>query len=182
VSLHFKTQKDIFTDMKAQLQTEAPGLTNWRTQGIVRSILTVVSAAISTLWDRLKIQYLDMWAQYSDRTTLRRYYELWGLEWSENTDTETARKEVLAMYRQKGKGTKAWYRSVVLSEFADRVTDASVTLRARGPNTVDIKISYNGGPVQEDDEFTIADIQDFFAEDANNIVGAEVLVTSVGQT
>lgn len=168
--------------MKGQLTAEAPQLTNWRTRGVVRSILTVVAAAIAMLWDRLKILYLDMWAQYSDRTTLRRYYELWGLDWSEDLDTETARKEVLAMYRQKGKGTKAWYRSVVLSEFSERVTDASVTLRARGPNTVDIKVSYNGGPVLEDDEFTVTDIQTFFEGDENNIVGAEVLVTSVRQT
>ncbi|MBD3285815.1 hypothetical protein GF359_05075 [candidate division WOR-3 bacterium] len=179
MNITFKTQKEIFTDMKTQLVAEAPQLTNWRTRGVVRSILTVVSAAISMLWDRLKIQYLDMWAQYSDRTTLRRYYELWGLVWSEDLDTETARKEVLAMYRQKGKGTKAWYRSVVLSEFSEKVTDAAVSMRARGPNTVDIEVSYNGGPVQEDDEFTVADIQDFFAGDENSIVGAEVLVTSV---
>lgn len=178
MALHFKTQSEVFTDMKSQLQTEAPQLTNWRTRGVVRSILTVVAAAISMLWDRLKMLYLDMWAQYSDRTTLRRYYELWGLTWSDSVDTETARQTVLSMYRQKGKGTKAWYRSVVLSEFADYVTDASVFMRNRGPNTVDIQVSYNGGAVLEDDEFSVADIQNFFSADENNVVGAEVLVES----
>lgn len=176
MALHFKTANEVFNDMKTQLQSEAPQITNWRTRGVVRSILTVVAAAISTLWDRIKMMYLDLWAQYSDRTTLRRYYELWGLTWSDSIDTETARKEVLAMYRQKGKGTKAWYRSVVLSEFADYVTDATVSMRERGPNTVDIQVSYNGGPVYED---MVGEIQDFFEQDENNVAGAEVSVTSV---
>ena len=179
MSLHFKTASEVFNDMKAQLANETPQITNWRTRGVVRSILAVVAAAISLLWDRLKMMYLDLWAQYSDRTTLRRYYELWGLTWSENIDTEIARKNVLDKYRQKGKGTKAWYRSVVLSEYKDYVTDATVSMRQRGPNTVDIVVSYNGGPVLEDDTFSLATIQTFFEEDANNVVGAEVLVKSV---
>jgi len=177
VSIHFKTANEVFNDMKTQLQAQAPQLTNWRTRGVVRSILVVVAAALSVLWDRLKLLYLDLWAQYSDRTTLRRYYELWGLSWSDSLDTETARKEVLAMYRQKGKGTKAWYRSVVLSEFADYVTDATVSMRLRGPNTVDIQLSYNGGPVYED---MVSEIADFFVQDENNVAGAEVQVSSVG--
>lgn len=177
--MHFKTTSEIFADMKAQLQTEAPQITNWRTRGIVRSILAVVAAAVSMLWDRLKLLYLGIWAQYADRVTLRRYYELWGLTWSDSLDTETARETVLGMYRQKGKGTKAWFRAVVLSEFKENVTDAVVSLRARGPNTVDIKVSYNGGPVIEDAEFSVSDIQTFFADDENNVVGAEVLVESV---
>ncbi|MBA7616291.1 hypothetical protein ES703_23587 [subsurface metagenome] len=142
----------------------------------MRSILAVVAAAISLLWDRLKILYLDLWAQYADRTTLRRYYELWGLDWSEDIATETARETVLALYRQKGRGTKAWYRSVVISEFSDYVTDATVYMRQRGPNTVDIVVSYNGGPVYEDH---ITEIQNFFDDDEQNVVGAEVLVKSV---
>ncbi|MQY70371.1 hypothetical protein GH141_00370, partial [bacterium] len=161
---------------KAQLANEAPQITNWRTRGVVRSILAVVAAAISLLWDRLKILYLDLWAQYADRTTLRRYYELWGLDWSEDIATETARETVLALYRQKGRGTKAWYRSVVISEFSDYVTDATVYMRQRGPNTVDIVVSYNGGPVYEDH---ITEIQNFFDDDEQNVVGAEVLVKSV---
>ncbi len=176
MALHFKTANEVFKDMKAQMQTEAPQITNWRTRGVVRSILTVVAAAISLLWDRLKMLYLDLWAQYSDRTTLRRYYELWGLTWSDSIDTETARKEVLACYRQKGKGTKAWYRSVVLSEYSEYVTDATVAMRQRGPNTVDIQVTYNGGPVYED---MVDEIADFFEQDENNVVGAEVLVVSV---
>lgn len=176
MSIHFKSANEVFTDMKTQLQAEAPQLTNWLTRGVVRSIVTVVSAAISMLWDRLKLLYLDLWAQYADRWTLRRYYELWGLTWSDNISTETARQAVLACYRQKGKGTKAWYRAVVLAEFKDYVSDASVTLRARGPNTVDVDVSYNGGAVYED---TIEDINDFFAQDENNVAGVEVLVRSV---
>ena len=179
MSLHFKTQDEVFTDMKAQMQAEAPEITNWRTRGVVRSILAVVAAPIAILWDRLKLMYLGIWAQYADRLTLRRYYELWGLTWSENLDTETARETVLSMYRQKGKGTKAWYRAVVLSEFKEHVTDAVVSMRARGPNTIDIEVRYNGGPVLADDEFSIQDIQDFFDDDENNVVGAEVLVQSV---
>lgn len=175
MNLHFKTANEVFNDMKAQLQNEAPQITNWRTRGVVRSILTVVAAAISLLWDRIKLMYLDLWAQYSDRTTLRRYYELWGLTWSDTLGTETARREVLGMYRQKGKGTKAWYRSVVLSEFSEHVTDATVSMRGRGPNTVDIKVSYNGGQVYED---MVDEIQDFFEQDENNVAGAEVKVTS----
>ena len=176
MALHFKTTNEVFNDMKTQMQQEAPQITNWRTRGVVRSILTVVAAAISLLWDRVKMMYLDLWAQYSDRTTLRRYYELLGLAWSDSIDTETARKEVLAMYRQKGKGTKAWYRSVVLSEFADYVTDATVFMRERGPNTVDIQVSCNGSPVYED---MVGEIADFFEQDENNVAGAEVLVESV---
>ncbi len=176
MAIHFKTANEIFTDMKAQLVAEAPQLTNWTTRGVVRSIITVVAAAISLLWDRLKLLYLDLWAQYSDRVTLRRYYELWGLTWSDNLDTETARAAVLAMYRQKGKGTKAWYRAVVLQQFKDYVSDATVTLRARGPNTVDVTVSYNGGAVYED---TVDDINDFFALDENNVAGVEVLVKSI---
>ncbi len=179
MALHFKTANEVFNDMKTQLQQEAPQITNWRTRGVVRSILTVVAAAVSMLWDRIKMLYLDLWAQYSDRTTLRRYYELWGLSWSDSIDTETARKQVLAMYRQQGKGSKAWYRSVVLSQFAEYVTDATVSVRERGPNTVDIQISYNGGPVYED---MVDEVQDFFETDENNVVGAEVLVQSVGAT
>jgi len=179
MSLHFKTSNEIFTDMKAQMQAEAPEITNWRTRGVVRSILAVVAAAVSMLWDRLKLMYLNIWAQYADRLTLRRYYELWGLAWSDNVDTETARQAVLGMYRQKGKGTKAWYRAVVLSEFKGHVTDATVAMRARGPNTIDIEVSYNGGPVLEDDEFDVQDIQAFFDDDEQNVVGAEVLVESV---
>ncbi len=176
MSLHFKTANEVFNDMKSQLAAEAPQLTNWRTRGVVRSILTVVAAAISMLWDRLKILYLDLWAQYSDRTTLRRYYELWGLTWSDSLDTEVARQNVLAMYRQKGKGTKAWYRSVILANYKDFVTDATVAMRERGPNTVDVTVSYNGGPVYED---MVTEIQDFFDQDENNVVGAEVKVSSV---
>jgi len=181
MSLHFKTQDEIFTDMKVQMQAEAPEVTNWRTRGVVRSVLAVVAAAVAMLWDRLKLMYLGIWAQYADRLTLRRYYELWGQTWSENVDTETARETVLGMYRQKGKGTKAWYRAVILSNsnFKEHVTDAAVTLRARGPNTIDIEVSYNGGPVLADDEFSVQDIQDFFDDDENNVVGAEVLVASV---
>lgn len=176
MAIHFKTANEVFTDMKTQLVTEAPQVTNWVTRGVVRSILTVVAAAISMLWDRLKLLYLDLWAQYSDRLTLRRYYELWGLTWSDSLDTETARAAVLAMYRQKGKGTKAWYRAVTLQQFADYVSDATITLRARGPNTVDVAVSLNGGSVYED---TISDIQDFFEQDENNVAGVEVLVRSV---
>lgn len=179
MALHFKTANEIFNDMKAQMQSEAPQITNWRTRGVVRSVLTVVAAAISLLWDRLRMMYLDLWAQYSDRTTLRRYYELWGLTWSDSIDTETARKQVLSMYRQKGKGTKAWYRSVILSEFPEYVTDATVTMRERGPNTVDIEVTYNGGAVYED---MVDEMNDFFLTDENNVVGAEVLVKSVGST
>lgn len=176
MSLHFKSANEVFNDMKDQLANEAPQITNWRTRGVVRSILAVVAAAISLLWDRLKILYLDLWAQYADRTTLRRYYELWGLDWSEDIATETARETVLALYRQKGRGTKAWYRSVVLSEYKGYVTDATVYMRQRGPNTVDIVVSYNGGPVYEDH---ITEIQNFFDDDEQNVVGAEVLVKSV---
>jgi hypothetical protein len=176
MSLHFKTANEVFTDMKAQLQEETQNkISNWRTRGVARSILAVVAAAISLLWDRLKMLYLDLWAQYADRTTLRRYYELWGEDWDESIDTETARKAVLSWYRQKGKGTKAWYRSVVLSEYKGYVTDATVSMRERGPNTVDIVVSYNGGPVYE----KLEDIQNFFSLDENNVVGAEVLVKSV---
>ncbi len=174
--MHFKTANEVFTDMKSQLNTEAPQITNWTTRGVVRSILTVVAAAISMLWDRLKLLYLDLWAQYSDRATLRRYYELWGLTWSNDLDTETARSVVLAKYREKGKGTKAWYRAVVLSEFKDSVTEAVVILRVRGPNTVDVTVSSNGGAVYED---TIDAIQDFFEQEENNVAGVEVLVKSV---
>lgn len=176
MALHFKTANEVFNDMKTQMQQEAPQITNWSTRGVVRSILTVVAAAISMLWDRIKMMYLDLWAQYSDRTTLRRYYELWGLPWSDSIDTETARKEVLDMYRRKGKGTKAWYQSVVLSAFKNYVTDATVAMRERGPNTVDIVVSYNGGPVYED---MVDEIADYFEQDENNVVGAEVLVKSV---
>jgi hypothetical protein len=179
MSIHFKTANECYNDMKAQLQNEAPQITNWRTRGVVRSILTVVAAAISMLWDRLKMMYLDLWAQYSDRVTLRRYYELWGLEWSDSLDTEVARQNVLAMYRQKGKGTKSWYRSVVLSNFKDFVTDATVSMRERGPNTVDVVVSYNGGAVYED---MVTEIQDFFDQDENNVVGAEVKISSVSLT
>ena len=179
MSIHFKNTGEVFADMKTQLVAEAPSLTNWRTRGVVRSILAVVSAAIAMLWDRLKLMYLNIWAQYADRETIRRYYELWGLTWSNSVDTETAREVVLGMYRQKGKGTRAWYRAVVLSEFKDNVTDAVVTMRARGPNTVGISVSYNGGPPLEGGTFSIQDIQDFFADEENDIVGAEVLVQSV---
>jgi len=176
VSIHFKTANEVFTDMKTQLVAEAPQITNGAAQGVVRAIFRVVAAAISMLWDRLKLLYLDLWAQYSDRLTLRRYYELWGLTWSDSLDTETARAAVLACYRQKGKGTKAWYRAVTLQQFKDYVSDATVTMRVRGPNTVDVAVSWNGGAVYED---TIDDIQDFFEQDENNVAGAEVLVRSV---
>lgn len=173
--IEFKSANECFSDLKSDIQTEVPEFTKWSRGNVVRSIIWAASRAMGLLWTALKTLYYEIWPQYASKEGLRRHYEEWGLIW-DNPDLETARNTVLGYYRKHGTGTKPWYQEVVLETFSDYVTEVIVELKKRGPNTVDITVSYHHNPVGED---YLEEIRDFFATDDYNVGGADVQVSTV---
>jgi hypothetical protein len=170
----FKSESEIYEDLKTRIQTYLPEITNWQPGGIMRAILRVTAAAIRLLYVTLEFLYWNIFPTYADRTSLRRYYEDWGLPWDAPT-TENARKTVLNMYRQKGCGTKQWFRDTVLFNF-DEVTSADVTFGLRALNSCDILVKYHNQSVSDD---VLEDIQTYFAQDDKNVCGIDVLIKTL---
>lgn len=171
--LEFRDGAEVYNEMKEQLQTELPEIADGV---IVNGILRVVAGAISILWNALKWFYWNLWPQYADREALRRFYEMWGLEWHNSIDTETARRTVLAMFRQKAVGTTGWYRQVVLEHFGMWVSRVDVHFRDRGAGTVTLIVSNRGRPVPDS---IVLQIEELFTQDAYNIAGVDIKVRTV---
>jgi uncharacterized phage protein gp47/JayE len=173
----FKSQQEIYDDMKSALTSQIPGLTNWSPGGIARALLDVVAAAIRVAYVVLQSLFFNMFPQDADRETLKRFYEEWGLTW-DDPDEETARATVLNKYRESVIiGTKAWYELTVKTQF-DVVTEAVLSPNYRGPGTADLLVLSHGRRVGEDD---LADIRDFFAQDANKVIGVDLYVKTLGE-
>lgn len=167
----FKTEGEIYNDLKTKIQFYIPAITNWNPGGITRAILRVTAAAIRVLYVVLAFLYWNIFAMYADREALRRYYEDWGLTWDSPT-TSDARKTILNKYRQKGVGSLKWYEDTILLNF-EEVTSAIAETGVRGINTVDITVSYHNSPLPND---VLQDIQDYFAKDDKNVCGIDVLI------
>jgi len=170
----FKTEGEIFTDLKTKLQTYIPAITNWLAGGIARGILRVTAGAIRLLYVTLEYLYWNIFVTYGDRESLRRHYEDWGLTW-DYPITAAARKTLLNMYRQKGVGSKKWFEDTVILNF-EEVTEAKGEIGTRGINTIDIEVTYHNGAVPDD---TIQSIEDFFDADDKNICGIDVLIRTI---
>lgn len=169
----FKTQGEIYADLKTKLETYIPELAPLGR--IARAICRVVAAGIRLLYVTLEFLYWNIFATYADRESLRRHYEDWGITWDDPT-TEEARRTVLNMYRQKGVGTKKWFEDTVILNF-DEITDATAEIGLRGINTVDITISYHNLGIPDD---TVQAVQDYFAQDDKNVCGVDVLIKTTG--
>ena len=172
--MNFKTEGEIFNDLKTRITNYIPELTDFSPGSIIRAILRVIASGIRMLYVTLEYLYWNIFPTYADREALRRYYEDWGLTW-DNPDTETARKTVLNMFRQKGIGTKKWFEDSVLLNF-DEVDNVEVEVGLRGINTVDITVSYHNLPVPDD---LIQEIQNFFDSDDKKICGIDVFVKTI---
>lgn len=167
----FKTEGEIYNDLKTKLQIYIPAITNYEPGGIARAILRVTAAAIRLLYVVLEFLYWNIFATYADREALRRHYEDWGLTWNSPT-TSDARKTILNKYRQKGVGSLKWYEDTILLNF-EEVDSAIAETGIRGINTIDITVSYHNSPLPDD---VLQDIQDYFAQDDKNVCGIDVLV------
>jgi len=170
----FKKETEIYEDLKTKITAYIPELTYWESGSIIRALTRSIASAIRLLYVNLENLYFNIFPTYADRAALRRYYEDFGIPW-DNPSTENARKTVLNYYRQKGIGTKEYFRQAVLSNFPE-VTSCTVQTNMRGPNTIDLILSYHGHPVPED---TIAEIQDFFNSDDKKICGIDMLVKTI---
>ncbi len=167
----FKTEGDIFDDLKAKIQTYIPEITNWNAGGKARGITRVAAAGIRLLYVALEYIYWNIFPTFADREALRRHYEDWGLTWDSPT-TSDARKTILNKYRQKGCGSKKWFEDTVVLNF-EEVTKTVAEIGVRGINTVDITVTYHNYAVPND---TIEEIQTFFDQDDKNICGIDVLI------
>lgn len=173
----FKTEEEIYNDLKSDIQTEIPEITNWSPGGVARALLSVVAAAIRLLYVVLQTLYFNMFPQDADRESLKRYYDEWGLSW-DNPDTQTARATVLNKYRENSViGTKKWYEDTVKDQFAV-VTEAALIPNYRSPGTADLVVTHHNRPLFRSD---IEDIQDYFDQDANKVIGMDLLVRTTGE-
>lgn len=172
----FKTEEDVYNDLKSGVQTEIPAITNWSPGGGTRSILAVAAAGIRVLYVTLQSLYFNMFPQDADLESLKRSYDEWGLTWND-PDLETARRTVLNKYQENSViGTKGWYGETVKAEF-DIVTDALLLPGHRGPGTADLVIWHNNHTIYSSD---VEDVQEFFDLDANKVIGMDLLVRSIG--
>jgi len=172
----FKTEEQVYDDLKTGVQTEISGITNWSPGGVARSIIAVVAAAIRALYVTLQSLYFNQFAQDADRESLKRYYNEWGLTW-DDPDIETARRTVLNKYQENSViGTKGWYEDTVKAQFPI-VTSATLSPNYRGPGTADLTVSRNNRSLYESD---IETIQAFFDLDANKVLGIDLLVKTIG--
>lgn len=174
----FKTQTEIFNDLKTQVQVEIPEITNWGPKGVARCLVAVISAALRIIYVVLQSLYFNMFPQDADLETLKRFYDEWGLTW-DDPDLETARRTVLNKFQESSViGTKKWYEQTVKFQF-DVVTDAVAYPNYRGPGTVDLFVLHNGGSVGDDD---LEDIRDFFGQDANKVIGVDLTVRTAEES
>lgn len=175
---NFKTEEDIYNDLKSGIQTEISAITNWSPGGVTRSIIAVAASAIRILYVTLQSLYFNMFPQHADLETLKRHYEEWGLPWDDPT-LETARQTVLNKYQENSViGTKGWYEETVKAQFPI-VTDATLIPSYRGPGTADLVVWRNNRTIYGSD---IDSIQAFFDLDANKVIGMDLLVKSTGET
>ncbi len=170
----FKTEEQIYNTMKQAVLDEADlPLTNWSAGSVIAALLKVIASALRLCYIVLQALYFNIFPQDADRESLKRYYELWDLDW-DNPDTEIARNTVLNKYREKSIiGTAAWYENTVVTQFASIVNQATCLPNYRGPGTVDLLVKRNNAPIYESDLETI---RAYFAQDANKVMGADLIV------
>jgi uncharacterized phage protein gp47/JayE len=169
----FKSEEEVYTDLKTAVQADIPEITNWSPGSVTRAFLMVIAAAIRLLYVVLQSLYFNMFPQDADRESLKRYYDLWGMSW-DNPDTDTARKTVLNKYRETAViGTKPWYEGTMLAQFDSVVNQAVCYPNYRGPGTADLVVMRNNRPIYSADLTTI---RDYFNQDSNKVVGMDLLI------
>jgi len=167
-----KSLEDIYDNMKSNMQTAVPTLTNWGKGSVIRAILQVTAAGIRLCYVVVEIIYFNLFPQDADREGLKREYEEWGLTW-DDPDTEVARKIVLNKYQGSNVlGTKDWYENIILNSF-NTVSEATCYPNARGPGTVNLYVTYRNSPLLESE---VQEIQDYFDDPDNQPTGADILV------
>ena len=174
----FKTEEEIFEDMKSVVQDDVPSITNYSPHSAIGAILSVTAAAIRLLYVILQVLYFNIFPQDADRESLKRYYDLWGLTW-DNPDTETARLTVLNKYRENSIiGTKSWYELTVLSQFASIVNQATLYPNHRGPGTADLVVMRNNRAIYPT---YLQTIRTYFGQDANKVLGIDLVICTTSE-
>lgn len=153
----FKTQQQVYDDVKAYVQTQLPELTSFAEGSPERGLARLVAYALSLAWTLLYKLYQNIWATVADREGLREWYEVFGMTWAGEKETD-ARAQVLAKFRERALGTAGWYEVTVTEQFPE-VTEAHFLAGRRGANTADLLVLHFGGDVMAD---TIDDIQTYF--------------------
>ncbi|MCF6191642.1 MAG: YmfQ family protein, partial [Candidatus Hydrothermae bacterium] len=136
--LSTKTQDEIFNAMKADLASRVP-LLDLDRPGVARALLQVFAAALRMLHVAVEEIYDNLFPDTADRVTLSRWYEVFGLTWSNDTSTEDARRQVLFLFRDAVPGSAAFYEQYILTHF-EEVDRVEVRPRLRGAGTVDIVV------------------------------------------
>ena len=171
----FKSEEDVYNDLKTGLQSELPQVTNYTPGSVARALIAVIAAAIRVLYVTLETLYFNMFPQDADLESLKRYYDEWGLTWDE-PEAETARRTVLNKYRENSViGTKGWYEDTVRAQFTGMVTAAELLPNYRGPGTADLVVWHNNRALYDSD---IETIQGYFDSEANKVIGIDLLVRS----
>ncbi len=166
----FPDGKEIYEYMRGELSELLPSLTDGT---VINGILRVVAAGISMLSNALKWTYWNIFPHTADRDGIRRWFEVWGMDWNDAVDTETARKQVLSAFRHRGVGTAGWYRRVILDNFGNWVDRVDVRSWA---GVVEIILSRGGKGVSDG---VVSEVKAFLELEDMKVAGVEVVVKTV---
>lgn len=173
-----KTHEEIYDALKANMQTESPGITDYSQGSVIRALLYVEALAIRLVYIAAEALYINLFPQDADTETLKRYYDEWGLTWDDPTD-DVARAVVLGKYQTKSViGTETWYEDQTKAQFPI-VTEAYCYPTYRGWGTIDLLVMHNNNPLLTTE---VAEIQAYYDATSNHVLAADVYVrTSSGQ-
>lgn len=143
----FKTEQDVYDDVVTYVQTQLPEITNWSAGSPEHAIARAIAFGMSMAWKLLYIVYSNIWVTTADILGIRNWYEVFGIAWDSPT-LEEGRRQMLASFRERHLGTKAWYEETAVEQF-DEVTEATYFNGRRGVNTADLFILNNGGDVMD---------------------------------
>ncbi len=172
----FPDLKQIFEELKNDLSAKIPELDLDKIGGVARAILQVFAGALSQLYLFMEKTYWSIWPDTADKFAIRRWFDVWGLPWNNDFDIESARRQILSMFRRAVPGSAVWFRQIIMDNFSEFVSDIQLKPRSRGPNTLDIIVSWRGRPV---DPSIVRDIQNLIDEPYFHILGLDVKVKTL---
>jgi hypothetical protein len=144
----FKTEQQIYNDIVAYAETALPEITDWSPGTIENAIARLCAFALSMAWKILYIVYQNIWPTTADLAGLRNWFEVFGLAWVGGREGH-ARRQVLALFRERALGTAAWYETTAVAQFDD-ITHAHFVAGMYGVNAHALIVLHESGNVLVD--------------------------------
>lgn len=170
----FKTEQDVYDDVVTYVQAQLPEITNWSAGSPEHAIARAIAFGVSMAWKLLYIVYSNIWVTTADILGIRNWYEVFGIAWDSPT-LEEGRRQMLASFRERHLGTKAWYEETAVEQF-DEVTEATYFNGRRGVNTADLLILAHGGDVMDT---TKAAVQTYFDNADRKVLTLDLSVVTL---